>query len=230
LQYYYSKLFPDDAYNYAVSGSGLKQTYQNLFGDPWQNVTAHIEGSLHQPVLGLPFAAGRSWAFTGGPHTGWGVGEPYAALDFAPPSVVGGCSKAEDPATAVAGGVITSTGDAQAMLDLDGDGDERTGWVILYLHLANDSLPAVGAVMQAGDAMGMPSCEGGRATGSHVHLARKYNGEWIPAEGVLAFNMDGWVAANGATAYEGTLTKLGRSIRACVCSDANSQLRASAPQ
>jgi len=230
LQYYYSKLFPDDAYNYAVSGSGLKQTYQNLFGDPWVNVTAHIEGSLRQPVLTLPFAAGRSWAFTGGPHTGWGEGEPYSALDFAPPSVVGGCSKAEDPATAVANGVISSIGDAQAMLDLDGDGDERTGWVLLYLHLANDSLPAVGAVMQLGDPIGMPSCEGGRATGSHVHIARKYNGEWIPAEGVLAFNLDGWIAKNGESAYEGTLTKLGRSIRACVCSDANSQLRANAPQ
>ncbi|MHB8113853.1 MAG: hypothetical protein ACYDHA_10405 [Bellilinea sp.] len=230
LQYYYSKLFPDDAYNYAVSGNGLAQTYLNLFGDPWSNVVAHIEGSLRQPELSLPFAAGRTWAYTGGPHTGWGDGEPFSALDFAPPSVVGGCSTAEDPATAIAAGIVVRTGDALAMLDLDGDGDERTGWVILYLHLANDSLPAVGAVMLKGDPIGMPSCEGGRATGSHVHIARKYNGEWILAEGPLAFNLEGWVAKNGEAAYDGTLTKLGHSIRACVCSDRNSQIQASQQQ
>jgi len=227
LQYYYSKLFPDDAYNYSISGSGLAKTYLELFGDPWQNVTAHIEGSLKQPELSLPFAAGRSWAFTGGPHTGWGDGEPYSALDFAPPTVVGGCAEAEDPAVAIADGIVVRTDDALVMLDLDGDGNERTGWVIMYLHLANSSLPPVGKIMKRGDPMGMPSCEGGRATGSHVHISRKYNGEWIPAQGVLAFNLEGWVAKNGAAAYEGTLTKLGRTIRACVCSDQNSQLRAS---
>lgn len=227
LQVYFSKLFPDDAYNYAISGSGLAKTYLELFGDPWQNITPHIEGSLKQPPLSLPFAMGRSWAFTGGPHTGWGNGYPLSALDFAPPSVVGGCAEAEDPAVAIADGVIVRTGDAVAMLDLDGDGDERTGWVILYLHLANVSLPQVGKVLKLGDPIGMPSCDGGRATGSHVHIARKYNGEWIPAEGVLAFNLEGWVAKNGDVPYDGTLTKLGRSIRACVCSDQNSQIRAS---
>ncbi|HBA92316.1 MAG TPA: hypothetical protein DCZ08_11435 [Anaerolineaceae bacterium] len=84
--------------------------------------------------------------------------------------------------------------------------------------------------MLKGDPIGMPSCEGGRATGSHVHIARKYNGEWILAEGPLAFNLEGWVAKNGEAAYDGTLTKLGHSIRACVCSDRNSQIQASQQQ
>lgn len=226
LQYYYSKIFPKDAYDYAVSGAGLQQTYQNLFGDPWVNVTANIEGSLRQPELSLPFSAGRSWAFTGGPHNAWGQGDPLSALDFAPPSVLGGCTAAEDPAVAVADGVIVRTGDALTILDLDGDGDERTGWVILYLHLANDTLPVVGQVLNQGDPIGMPSCEGGSATGTHVHIARKYNGEWIAADGALAFNLEGWIAKNGSVPYQGTLTKLSRVVNACVCSDRDSQLQA----
>ena len=37
--------------------------------------------------------------------------------------------------------------------------------------------------VQAGDPLGHPSCEGGNVTGTHVHLARKFNGEWIGAGG-----------------------------------------------
>ncbi len=51
------------------------------------------------------------------------------------------------------------------------------------------------------------SCEGGVSTGTHVHIARKYNGEWILADGPLAFDLDGWVARNGEAPYKGTLTK-----------------------
>lgn len=226
LQIYYAKIFPQESYEYAVSGAGLKQTYQNLFGDPWSNVTPHIEGSLRQPELSLPFSAGRTWAFTGGPHTGWGDGDPLAALDFAPSSGVGGCSIGTDPAVAMADGVVVRTGDALVIQDLDGDGDERTGWVLLYLHLENETIPPVGTVLKKGDPIGIPSCEGGTATGSHVHIARKYNGEWIPAEGALAFNLEGWIAKNGNEAYQGTLTRSSRTIRACVCSDHDSQVQA----
>lgn len=226
LQYYFSRIFPKDSYDYAISGAGLKQTYQNLFGDPWANVIPNIEGSLRQPDLSLPFASGQTWAFTGGPHTGWGEGDPLAALDFAPSSGIGGCAVGETPAVAMADGVIVRTGDALAIQDLDGDGDERTGWVIMYLHLTNDSLPATGLTLKTGDPIGIPSCEGGTATGSHVHIARKYNGEWISAEGALAFNLDGWIAKNGVVPYEGTLTKSSRTVRACVCSDRDSQVKA----
>jgi len=230
LQYYFSKIYPNDAYQYAVSGEGVHKTYATLFGDPWASVSPHIEGSLRQPDFGLPFLAGKIWAFTGGPHTAWGNGDPMSALDFAPPSVVGGCSAAEDPAVAVADGVVVRTGDALVILDTDGDGDERTGWVILYLHLTNESLPKMGDLFKKGDPIGMPSCEGGSATGTHVHIARKYNGEWIPAGGALAFNLEGWVAGEGESAYDGTLTKLGRTVRACVCSDNESQLQAATIQ
>jgi hypothetical protein len=81
-------------------------------------------------------------------------------------------------------------------------------------------------VVKKGDPLGYPSCEGGRATGTHIHIARKYNGEWILADGALPFNLDGWIAGEGSQAYQGTLTKFGRIVEACTCSDPNSQITA----
>ncbi len=219
LQYYFSQTLPADQYLLAISSEGLAKTYRQLFGDPWQDVQPHIPGSLEQPPLLLPFPAGHTWAYTGGPHTGWGDGEPYSAIDFAPPAVASGCQVSSEWATAVADGVIARTGDAIAVLDLDGDGDERTGWVIFYLHLANDSIVPAGSRLKAGDPIGRPSCEGGHATGTHVHIARKYNGEWIPADGILAFNLEGWTVQRGSTAYQGKMIKADQVLRACTCSD-----------
>ncbi len=82
---------------------------------------------------------------------------------------------------------VVRKGIAIAVLDLDGDGKEQTGWVIFYLHLATDSIPPIGTSLKQGDRIGLPSCEGGRSTGTHVHIARKYNGEWIPADGRISF-------------------------------------------
>ncbi len=229
LQYYFAQVLSEDAYAKAISADGLLKTYTALFGDPWQNVQTLIPGSLTVPNMDFPFAPNHVWAFTGGPHTGWGEGEPYAAVDFAPGNTVGGCSPSPEPATAVADGIIAATDDAKAFLDLDGDMDIRTGWVVMYLHLANDSLPKVGKVLKMRDPIGMPSCEGGEATGTHVHIARMYNGEWIPAGGVLAYNLEGWVVTAGSQAYQGTMTNGIRVVKACVCSDQYAQVSATSP-
>jgi hypothetical protein len=74
-------------------------------------------------------------------------------------------------------------------------------------------------VLEAGDPIGHPSCEGGKSTGTHIHIARKYNGEWMLAEGPLAFNLEGWVAYNGGAPYFGTMTRFGETITACLCSN-----------
>lgn len=225
LQYYFSRAVSEEEYNHAVLGDGFLKTYTNLFGDPWANPTAAFPGSLQQPEFKLPFAAGKSWAFTGAPHTGWGTGAPFAALDFAPPSVVGGCTPSNEWSTAVADGIIVRKETGLAVLDMDGDGDERTGWNMLYLHLATASIPPVGTALKAGDPIGLPSCEGGSATGTHVHIARKYNGEWVPAAGTLAFNLEGWIAQENSEAYQGELQRFGKVVRACECSDLASQIQ-----
>jgi murein DD-endopeptidase MepM/ murein hydrolase activator NlpD len=152
--------------------------------------------------MSLPFPSGHVWTYTGGPHTAWGQGDPWAAVDFAPPSEHSGCfvADADEYAIAIADGVVARVDTGVLVLDLDGDGDERTGWNILYVHLATPGKARLGEFLRVGDPVGYPSCEGGRTTGTHVHVARKYNGEWIPADGPLAFVMEGWVPHNGQSA------------------------------
>ena len=226
LQYYFSRHSSLETYTTVVGSDGLARTYRNLFGDPWAGNQAFIPASLEQPSLTLPFQVGETWAFTGGPHTGWGSQMPWAAVDFAPGSGASGCVLSSFLARAMAPGVVARSETGVVMLDLDGDGDERTGWVILYLHVATAGRVSVGRTLKTGDPVGYPSCEGGTATGTHVHIARKYNGEWISADGVIPFNLDGWLAHNGAAPYDGTLTRGEKTIIACSCSDAASQLQA----
>ncbi len=227
LQNFFNILLPVNEFEQAISPEGFALTYQALFGDPWAADAPHIPASLEQPPFALPFEPGNTWAYTGGPHTAWGVGDPLAALDFAPPNVASGCLPTSEWATAVADGVVARSETGEVVLDLDGDGDERTGWNVFYLHVGTEGRAPLGAVLKTGDPIGYPSCEGGTSTGTHIHIARKYNGEWIPAEGTLAFNLEGWIAHNGFTPYQGTLTRLSRTLTACVCSNQGTFIQAS---
>jgi len=226
LQYYFSRLYSGDKYHVSIGPDGLARVYQNLFGDPWIDSTIILPGSLQQPALRFPFRADYIWAYTGGPHTGWGTGEPFAALDFAPASDTSGCVSVgpDEYVSAMADGLIVRSDIDGTIIDLDKDGDERTGWVLYYLHLATGGRIYIGQDVKAGDPIGYPSCEGGHVTGTHVHIARKYNGEWVLADGPLAFNLEGWVAHNGRQAYKGTLTRGPLTIIACECSDFSSQV------
>lgn len=231
LQYYYSRIYSGDKYYASIGPEGLARVYQTFFGDPWAKPVIILPGSLQQPALRFPFVAGRLWAYTGGPHTGWGSGEPYSAIDFAPATDTSGCYtvEADQFATAMADGLVLRSDIDGTVLDLDQDGDERTGWVLFYLHLATSRRIPLGSAVKAGEPVGYPSCEGGRVTGTHVHIARKYNGEWILADGPLAFNLEGWVAHNGSQAYKGTLTRAAVTITACECSDFQSHVISEAP-
>jgi LasA protease len=224
LQYYFSRIIDGDQYARAVAQDGFAQSYTELFGDPWRSVTPHLPGSLLQPTFALPFLPGLTWAYTGGPHTGFGTGDPLAAIDFAPGAMSSGCVSTDEWATAVAPGVVSRSDAGAVVLDLDGDGDERTGWVVFYFHIETRDRVPLGTTLQTGDPIGHPSCEGGRTTGTHIHIARKYNGEWVPADCVIPFDLEGWVAHNGSEEYAGTLTKAGRTITACTCADSSSQI------
>lgn len=226
LQYYYSQIMSGNDFASAVGPMGLARVYRDLFGDPWLDPLTLIPGSLRQPEMPLPFQQGQTWTYTGGPHTGWGTGEPFAGIDFAPPSQSSGCFAADSGsyAIAVGDGMIVRSETGLVVLDLDGDGNERTGWVVFYLHLATQGRAPLGQQVKQGDPVGLPSCEGGHTTGTHIHIARKYNGEWIPAGGPIAFNLDGWVAHNGSEPYLGTLAKGGLIVTACDCSNAGSRI------
>lgn len=206
LQHLFSQTMGVGEYHLAIGPDGFGRTFEVLFGDPW-DTEPHIPGSLRQPEMQLPYATDKVWAFTGGPHTGWGSLAPWAALDFAPPSVVTGCFPSSVPTAAVAEGLVVRDGTGMLVLDLDGDGDERTGWVVFYLHIAADGRVPVGTYVEAGDPLGFPSCEGGRSTGTHIHIGRKYNGEWIEADGAVPFVMSGWRPVRGELPYQGWMVK-----------------------
>ena len=130
----------------------------------------------------LPLEPNVDWAFTGGPHGGWGSGSAWAALDFAPGRQGLGCVQSDDWVVAVADGLISRADSGRVIQDLDNDGNEGTGWTVLYMHIEGRDRVEPGTYLKAGERIGHPSCTGGYSTGTHFHLARRYNGEWIPAD------------------------------------------------
>ena len=213
VENFFSRLDDYSTWLQDVSQGGISDTFSQLFGYPFDTtVEPLVPTNLIQPALQLPFRQGEIWAFTGGPHLAWDAGSPFAALDFAPPGEALGCVETNDWVTAVAGGLVTRTGEGVVMLDLDGDGNEGTGWSILYMHIESRDRVQPGVVLQAGEPLGHPSCEGGRSSGTHVHIARKFNGVWIPADGSVPFNLSGWVASGTGEEYVGTLTRNGAVV------------------
>jgi len=215
LQYYLALLDDSSTWTNAVSENGFYTAYARFFGIPFDlAVEPLLPAGLSQPAMQLPFEAGDTWSFTGGPHAGWGVGSAWAAIDFAPPGDQFGCYDTNTIEVAVADGTIVRSENGEVVLDLDGDGLEQTGWTVLYMHVASFQRIALGTQVKAGDPIGHPSCEGGVSNGTHLHLARRYNGVWIAADGPIPFNLDGWISAGDGYEYDGTLTRNGQIVTA----------------
>jgi murein DD-endopeptidase MepM/ murein hydrolase activator NlpD len=208
-----------DAWQGLVGPQGFPAVYSRFFGDPFAYaVEPLVPPTLKQPPLALPWTEG-TWFFTGGPHGGWADGGAWAALDFVSPLSENGCNPAPEWVTASAPGLVVRTGDGQVVIDLDGDGFEGTGWTLHYSHLAADGRVATGAIVNAGDPLGHPSCEGGYSNATHVHFARRYNGEWISAGGSIPMDLSGWVAASTGQVYDGTLSRGDQTRWACECKE-----------
>jgi LasA protease len=219
VQRFFSLTDDYNAWLQNVSIGGFFRTYYAYFGDPFFGATEPlVPPNIQQPPLTLPFPSGQIWYYTGGPHGGWGDGSAWSAIDFAPPDDPAGrgCYVAEAWATAVAPGVIARSEFGAVLLDLDGDGDESTGWTVMYLHMATDGRVTAGTVVQIGDPIGHPSCEGGFSNATHMHIARRYNGEWIPAycnDCTLEsprpqFDMSGWgVVGYAHQEYQGYMQR-----------------------
>lgn len=215
LQHYFSRFSSMGETLHAISPSGVSQTYQMLFGPlDWtpEVGNALIPADLQQPAFILPLQPGLKWAFTAGPHSGWGIGQPWAAIDFAPPSEIAGCDASPHWALAAADGIVARSEEGLVLLDLDGDGSPLTGWVVMYLHMDPVGAASAGQWLRAGDRIGHPSCVGGTSTGRNVHIARLYNGEWIPAGGPVPLQMGGWVVVQGESDYKGYLLRDGQQV------------------
>ncbi|HJR80646.1 MAG TPA: hypothetical protein VJ821_11280 [Anaerolineales bacterium] len=204
--------------------SGFASYYQNMFGDPWARADATspiFPPGITQPEMLLPFEPQAAWAFTGGPHGAWETEGPLAALDFAPASATTGCDPNTRWILSAAPGLVVRSGTGVVVVDMDGDGSEQTGWNILYLHVSARDRVAKGEWVELNDLIGHASCEGGISTGTHLHIARKYNGEWVSADGPIPFVLSGWTVVAGEKPYQGKLVKGDREI----ISDLYAQLR-----
>ncbi len=201
-----------------VGPEGLFAAYNRLFGNPFAyTVEPLLPENLVQPALKLPWAPGETWYLTGGPHGAWASGSAWAALDFAPPHDQLGCYQSDAWVTAMADGVVTRSDAGAVVVDLDGDGYAGTGWSLTYMHVETRDRAPVGSVVQTGDALGHPSCEGGFSNGTHVHVARAYNGRWISADDPTPFAMSGWISQGLGREYDGLLIKGDQVKEACEC-------------
>lgn len=208
LQYFLALYNSRALWDLDVSEFGFSLTYNLLFGSPFNmQIASLIPMNLTQPPMQLPFEYGQTWSYTGGPHGGWDSGSAWAAIDFAPPGEPAGCVLSNAWVVAIADGLIVRAEDGAVIQDLDNDGYEQTGWNILYMHIDTHDRIQPNTYAFAGERIGHPSCEGGVSNGTHVHLARKYNGEWISADGGIPFNLDGWVSSGDGAEYDGFLTR-----------------------
>ena len=210
----------------AVTSEGFFSTYIDLFGYPFEkSYDPLLPDGIVQPVMRLPFEDGQAWSFTGGPHGGWGSGSAWAALEFAPPGDALGCVDSDAWIVAAADGVVLRAENGAVVQDLDNDGLEQTGWTVLYMHVDSRDRVRAGTFLSAGDRIGHPSCEGGVSSGTHLHLARRYNGEWIPSDQGVPFNLDGWTSVGLGYEYDGYLVKDGQTIEAWDGRDAINEIK-----
>lgn len=228
LMHAFAALYDYEDWSQALYGeNNFLDFYESMMGNPWiraQAVEPLIPVDTEQPEMILPFEIGRLWAFTGGPHAAWSLADIRAALDFAPASAESGCVESTAWVVASIPGLITRSENGVVVIDMDGDGYEQTGWTVLYLHVATKDRIEVGTWVEVGDRIGHPSCEGGRATGTHIHIARRYNGEWIPADGPLPFVLSGWQAKAATQSYEGWLIRGDEVIYSNTASTYESQI------
>jgi LasA protease len=230
IQYLFSRLYSQSKWAQIIDlKSGFPAVYTEMFGDPWTRadiVNPIFPPGLVQPLLVLPYEPNVEWNLTGGPHGAWLAHERdkkgelvpidfnLAALDFAPSTDHGGCEITPTWVLAAMHGRVVRSGNGVVVIDADDDGYEQTGWNLVYLHVATKDRIKEGTWVDTNDRLGHASCEGGDALGTHIHIARKYNGEWIAADGPIPFVLSSWRAVAGDKPYEGQLINNDQTVTA----------------
>jgi LasA protease len=217
IQNIFSQFTTIDAWQPALSG--FSTTYKTLFGDPNSYaIDPLVPRDLSQPTLRLPWSDGAMWYFTGGPHSGWGDASGWAAVDFTPRDVAGSCWPSGEWVIASAPGKVIRSEHARVMQSLGNSNFQGSGWVLMYMHIANVGRVKEGTLLNTSDRIGHPSCEGGNADASHTHFARLYNGVWISTNDV-PFMLSGWRLFTGDQEYDGKMTRGNETREACNCKD-----------
>jgi hypothetical protein len=228
IQYLLAQLYNKSEWETMMYGpAGLFSLHQNMFGNPFER-SRTIEPLFNEgtfiPELQLPFGRGQEWALTGGLHYDWTYGTPRGALDFAPLTGESVCAVSKAWVLASAPGTITRAANNQVILALEDAQGQPTGWEILFMHIASEGMIEEGTHVNLDDQIGHPSCQGGSATGTHVHIARKYKGEWIGAGEPFPFELSGWLALPGAQLYKSSLIRNDQTVTADPNGAANSRI------
>lgn len=211
ILYLFAQLYPLGEVDAKLYGEGgFLSVYQSMFGDPLicaASVEPLFTQNMKLPALELPFAPGERWSLTGGLHADWVTGTPLGALDFAPITGETACSVSRAWVLASAAGVVTRSSNSVVLVALEDESGQPTGWELMYMHVAEKDRVPLGTHLRLDDRIGHPSCEGGPATGTHVHITRKFRGEWIGANDTFPFVLSGWQAFPGEAIYKGGLVK-----------------------
>lgn len=171
--------------------------------------------------LTLPFAAGETWWYTGGPHSdGLSKGVRYG-VDFSPSPNAISCKDGkphvytEKYVRTIADGTVIHAGNPNDPKDKYHsivEIDHGNGLVESDMHLSEIQV-MVGQKVKQGDPLGYASCEvppGGETDGVHVHTDAVLNGKPIEIDRLV---LSGWEIRKTSGNYQGTMTKSGEDIR-----------------
>lgn len=198
----------------ASSGFDFPDVFEQLFGEVLEVSAASKASATAEPAWSLPWQYGNTWYYTSGPHSdSWGnlpyyntrTSSPNSGLDFAPGGN-SGCYESSSWISTMAPGQIVHSARSLILVE------HSDGWSSYYYHVAGRDRRGTGRVNQ-GDTIGHPSCDAEyntdkdpKPTGTHVHVARLYNGQFQPAD---RWNIGGWEVRSGSSNYNGTMVRNG---------------------
>lgn len=176
-----------------------EQGHAALVGTPSAELLATTTASATgdgSASLSLPWADGKTWRLTGGPHSNNGSSTGrWSSLDFAGPEP--GMSV---KVRAARGGIVVRP--CANLVQVRHSG----GWTTSYYHLKDVAVRA-GQSVARGAFLGYTSTAakcGGRATAPHVHFSLLKNGSYV---NIAGHTIGGWTVREGSLSYLGCLVK-----------------------
>ncbi|HSN93644.1 MAG TPA: LysM peptidoglycan-binding domain-containing protein [Anaerolineaceae bacterium] len=205
LRYFFSQMLETATdYQRAVAPGGFAAIYEKLYGNPWAAEFEVLPGSLEWIPAGLPINSRGGWQ---------AAAFPEGILKSMPSSGVlagfhANIQNAKDKndygkVFACIGGTITRLEPSQLVVSYEGT-QESQGWSVVYYGVKVKPGLKVGDKVEIGESLGHVDSSGWNAS---FWLARKFNGEWVGANGVVPFNLGGWKLAMDSDGRNLTMQK-----------------------
>lgn len=149
-------------------------------------------------MLSLPWATGKTWNLTGGPHGG-----QSETLDFA-----GGSGNVRAAREGVA---YTPCGQGSDFMRIDHGGGLSTNYQHISSIAVTNGVSVVRGAYIGRIGVGV-TCIGGRATGPHIHFWIKSGNTNVPISDI---DLGGWTVSSLGSAYNGCMTQISDGNRQC---------------